>query len=401
MFLDMIDNNCQSKPEEVRILLVEDDTDDYLLINEIIGEIPTLYYNPKLKWVTTYHEALSEMANHDVCLLDYRLGDHDGLDLLKEVNSRGLRVPIIFLTGQGRYEIDMVAMQQGAADYLIKDQIDSQILERSIRYAMERARTIEALRKAREELELRVEERTRELREANEALARSSEKIKQFAYYVSHDLKSPTIGIHGLTKRLRDKYTETLGEVGVRYCDSIMMASEQLFTLVEMINLYIASKEIPITLEDLRLHDLCRNIEEEFMGPLNSKGIALRIPDSNPRIRADRIGLLRCLRNLVDNAVKYGGHQLTAIQIEYNFDPEQRRHVIAVRDNGIGLGKNSLSRMFNVFTRNNGDVPGTGLGLAIVKEIIEQHNGSVWAVKGLERGIVVNLSLPEAPRVGV
>lgn len=393
----MLVSESYTLPKEVRILLVEDDEDDFVLMRDMLAEIPGDSYKPVLRWVTSHEDALEEMDRHDVCLMDYRLDDYDGLDLLKEAKARGVRVPIIFLTGQGRYEIDMVAMKHGAADYLVKDQITLQTLERAIRYAMERAHAFNEVQKARDELEKRVEERTRELRKANEALARSSEKIKHFAYYVSHDLKSPAVGIHGLARRLRDKYAEELGEAGGRYCDSIMMAAEQLFRLVEMINLYITSKELPIRLEELRLQELLHRLREEFEEPVKARGVKLRLPDADSRIRADRMGLLRCLRNLVDNALKYGGSELRTISVLYDFDEDTANHIIAVQDDGKGLDLENLDHIFGVFTRNHAPTDGlsTGLGLAIVREIVEQHQGTVWAVRGASKGITIHLSIPE------
>src|SRR5690606_40531187 len=82
----------------------------------------------------------------DVCLVDYRLGARDGLQLLREANERGVVTPLILLTGQGDYEVDVRAMMAGAADYLVKGQIDAQLLERSIRYARERQRAEERIR---------------------------------------------------------------------------------------------------------------------------------------------------------------------------------------------------------------------------------------------------------------
>jgi PAS domain S-box-containing protein len=111
-------------------------------------------------------------------LLDYRLGQRDGLELLRESAGKGCDVPVIVLTGQGDYRIDVEAMRSGAADYLIKDSITSDLLERAIRYSIERKRTESALRKARDELEIRVQERTTDLENANWALKESEERSR-------------------------------------------------------------------------------------------------------------------------------------------------------------------------------------------------------------------------------
>jgi PAS domain S-box-containing protein len=120
----------------LKVLLVEDDEDDYVIIRDLLSEMERF----ELEWLTDYDDALGAMEReeHDVCLLDYRLGKRSGLELLREALRRGYKVPIILLTGQGDREVDLEAMQAGAADYLIKDQIDTPLLERSIRYAFTR-----------------------------------------------------------------------------------------------------------------------------------------------------------------------------------------------------------------------------------------------------------------------
>src|SRR6266852_3002844 len=169
--------NCPTENKEAAMnlqpfhaLLVEDDDDDYFLIRDLLSESKE---NPlALERVTDYGAALEAMKHnrHDVYLLDYRLGRRNGLELLREAVKNGCTAPIIMLTGQGQREIDIEAMKAGAADYLTKGQIDAELLERSIRYAIERQRDREALRQARDDLERRVQERTAALQQANEAL---------------------------------------------------------------------------------------------------------------------------------------------------------------------------------------------------------------------------------------
>ena len=122
----------------LRILLIDDDEDDYILVRSFLSDISYSRYD--LEWVSSY-DAAKEILNrfeHDVYLLDYRLGDRNGLDLLHEMAEAGRDAPVIFLTGFGDYRVDIEAMRAGAADYLVKGQIDARVLERSIRYAVER-----------------------------------------------------------------------------------------------------------------------------------------------------------------------------------------------------------------------------------------------------------------------
>ncbi len=135
----------------IRVLLVDDDEDDYVLTRDLLAEVEILGETPfrfEVEWVDTYEVALATMseARHDAYLVDYRLGAHNGLDVLREAIAGGCKVPIILLTGRGDHAIDMAAMEAGASDYLDKQFLSAPLLSRSIRYAIERSRSEETVR---------------------------------------------------------------------------------------------------------------------------------------------------------------------------------------------------------------------------------------------------------------
>lgn len=132
----------------LKVLLVEDDEDDYVLTRDLLSKFD--HPAVALNWVTNYRDALEaiERNEHDVYLVDYSLGAHDGVELLRQAHSSTFfSKPIIMLTGQEMGEIDTQAIQAGAADYLLKSQVNSSLLKRSIRHALERAKTLEKLHK--------------------------------------------------------------------------------------------------------------------------------------------------------------------------------------------------------------------------------------------------------------
>jgi PAS domain S-box-containing protein len=143
----MSDLGGKMQKQSLRLLLIEDSEDDYLLINRVLSRLTN--WDITVEWATHYERALERMIlnQHHVYLLDYRLNETDGLDLLQEARTQGCRAPIIMLTGSGAYESDVIAMQRGAADYLDKGQLSAVLLERSIRYALERKRSEELLQK--------------------------------------------------------------------------------------------------------------------------------------------------------------------------------------------------------------------------------------------------------------
>ncbi|HKI16591.1 MAG TPA: diguanylate cyclase, partial [Isosphaeraceae bacterium] len=142
------------------ILIVDDDEDDYFLTHAILVDV----YGDQIdvEWISSYEAAIETLLSgrHGVCFLDYNLGARTGLDLLREVLARGCRTPIIMLTGNADREVDVEAMEAGAADYLVKGRFGGLHLERSIRYAMgstvERHQTLEALRRSEERYALAV-----------------------------------------------------------------------------------------------------------------------------------------------------------------------------------------------------------------------------------------------------
>lgn len=143
--------------QNLRILLIEDDEDDYVLVRDLLNLIPGSGHT--LDWVKTYDEGLDALRGeyHDVCLLDYRLGERNGMGILKWTRDNGCSIPVVFLTGQGGYTVDVEAMQAGAADYLSKGEATPSLLERSIRNAVLRRRAEEALRESEERFRFMAE----------------------------------------------------------------------------------------------------------------------------------------------------------------------------------------------------------------------------------------------------
>ena len=133
-----------SKPE-IAVLIVEDDEDDYLIVRDYLREVTRTKY--KLDWAPTYDEALKTIRRcaHDVYLVDYRLSGKSGLDLLREIRKLEMKAPVILLTGMENEKVDLAAMENGAADYLVKQQMTGPLLERTLRYALRDAEMKAAL----------------------------------------------------------------------------------------------------------------------------------------------------------------------------------------------------------------------------------------------------------------
>jgi light-regulated signal transduction histidine kinase (bacteriophytochrome) len=229
------------------------------------------------------------------------------------------------------------------------------------------------------------------------ALEESSKKIKFFAYSVSHDLKSPAIGLYGLTKRLHRDYADILDEKGKNCCEQILKAAEQIVALVGQINVFIATKEAPLNIEKLKPKEVLQVVKEECSDQLSIREIRWSEPDTIPEIKADRLSIIRAIRNIIDNAMKYGGETLSEIDIKYSESNEF--HIFSVKDNGIGLKDHpSHEDIFAPFIRSKTSkgIQGSGLGLTILREIAERHGGDVWLELGRGRGITFFISISKA-----
>ena len=136
----------------IRVLLIEDEETDYLLTRRMLASCENQSFD--LQWANSWQSGIEAIRRcvHDVCLLDYRIGGADGLELLKESSDIGCKAPVILLTGISDYRLDLEAMELGAADFLIKDKITPELLERSIRYAMAQSKAMLELHRQQEDL---------------------------------------------------------------------------------------------------------------------------------------------------------------------------------------------------------------------------------------------------------
>lgn len=226
-----------------------------------------------------------------------------------------------------------------------------------------------------------------------EELRQSAQKIKLFAYSISHDLKSPIIGINGLVNLLCRQYQDRLDDRGRRYCDQILKTSGQVVSLIEEINLYIRAKETPLMIESVDLGEVLQEVKSEFDALLCTCKVEWIAPDNLPVVFADRISLIRMIRNLVDNSLKYGGKNLS--QLRFDYKDSEEFHIISVTDDGAGIKKEECSNIFDLFQRKEAarGIEGLGLGLAIVKEIACKHGGTVSVHPGEDRGVTFSISI--------
>ena len=367
----------------ISVLLVEDDDDDFVLVQDLFAEMGERY---RLQRVASYDDAVKLDDRYDVCLLDYRLGAHDGLELMRDLRRLGFRCPMILLTGQDDDTIDRMAMRAGAADYLIKGQINPQNLERSIRYSIqERQSQEERVRLAREQI----------AREQAEAANRAKD---EFLAVLSHELRTPLNAMLGWVRLL--KSNRNSDEIFNKAVESIERSALTQTKFVEdLLDVTrIANRSVRLTKRPFTLNQVVQASVDGIRPVAEAKSITLNYiaEDSDLAVFADSERIQQIVNNLLSNAVKFteeGGE----IGLTLSRDGEDA--VISVRDSGQGIAPEFLPRVFERYKQANNSTTtrkgGLGLGLAIVKHLTELHGGTITAEsEGEGRGSTFTVRLP-------
>ena len=216
----------------IKILIIDDDEDDYFITSDYLRQISE--YQLEIDWCYRFDDAVQLLParKYNMYFVDYRLGAKTGLDFLKEAVQRGVEEPIVLLTGKGNKEVDIEAMQRGATDYLIKTELNTDKLERCIRYALERTEYLKALRanerKYRNIFELSkdavfIADKHLVFKDMNaattELLGYSAEELQQKSVY--------DLIVDEMDKRLLEKYLYEEGEVADLELELLTNGSEK------------------------------------------------------------------------------------------------------------------------------------------------------------------------------
>ena len=371
---------------KIRVLLIEDDEDDFVLTRDLLREIDPARYD--LEWVRNFDQARARVVNnaHDVCLLDYRLGEHDGLELLRLARMESYPPPIILLTGQGDRSVDLEAMQAGAADYLVKGQINAAALERSIRYAVQHRRMEE------ERLMLVREQEAR-------TIAESANQAKdEFLAMVSHELRNPVNIMLGWVQILnRGKPDDGMSVQAMQAIEKSAKTQlrliEDLLDVTRIINGTMALDPQPTSLAGI-IESTLSNLKPVAEGKeINVKSI---LPPSDLVVFGDPHRLNQVVDNLLSNALKFTPAKGTVV-VELSRDAELA--ILTVTDNGQGISPEIMPFIFDRYRQGNNTRQvrqgGLGLGLSIVRHIVELHHGTVSAESGGEgQGATFTVRLP-------
>ncbi|BAZ33266.1 response regulator receiver sensor signal transduction histidine kinase [Cylindrospermum sp. NIES-4074] len=377
----------------VQILLIEDNLAEARLLQEFLKQAKSKEFS--LVHVQRLREAFNELSQHtyDVILLDLTLPDSEGLSSIPLLISQAPSTPVVVLTNTNDEELAIEAVRQGAQDYLVKRQVNPDVLVRSLRYAIERKQVLESLRTVNKTLENRVEERTAELVKANEINQFKSE----FVSMLSHDIRNPLNTIllaAGLLQNNDERLTKEKKLTHLQMIRSAIKNMAQLLDEVSFIGKADTGK-LRCELVSMDLEAFCRQLVEEAQLTAAVKHITLIFASFGEvgEFLGDESLLRHILGNLLNNAIKYS---LPGGTVRFELIGQDDTVIFRFQDWGIGIAKKDQKRLFQPFHRgeNVGSTPGTGLGLAIAKKCVEAHGGEIVVNSQVGVGTTFTVTLP-------
>ena len=374
--------------EKERILVVDDDVN----VREMVSNIINLIGHEA---VTTESgkKALEILKNESfgIIITDIKMPEMDGFDLMKAVRNQFPNIHIICMTAHGGSYTYTDVVDVGAMDYITKPFTIDEMRAKLNRVIREKNLIIDLTQKS------------TELERVNEELKRLDQLKSTFISSVSHELRTPltvikefiSLMLEGHVGALTDDQREYLGIAN----RNIIRLTNLIETLLDFSRIE-SGKGLKLRFEPIRLMEVVEDAVMTFSQQLEEKRITLenRLDPDIPLVLIDRNRLVEVFLNLIGNGIKFtppGGR----ITIDSRGLTEKRDYLkIVVTDTGVGISPEDLPKVFDRFYQGGrtqtGLVTGTGLGLAITKEIIEAHQGSIYAESKFESGASFVFHIP-------
>ncbi len=348
----------------ISVLTIEDNLGDARLIEEMLKEAKRAQFI--FIQHTTLSGGLEELLSNkiDIILLDLNLPDCTGLDTISIIHEKVNTIPIIILTGRVDEELAIQSLKLGMQDYLVKGKIDSELLERSILYALGRQQVMQELDASKKEIQ--------------EAFQRANFYKDIFA----HDMSNILQGILSVAQITKLQLGKTLDPNEI--LDIIGIIENQIIRGSKLISNVRKLSEIEEFVEPLKSIDVC-NLLKKAIGNLKnayqSHSIEIKVdsPSKNIFIRANDL-LLEAFENLLMNAVNHNENPIIEILIRISEEEREGLNYIKVEfiDNGIGIEDSRKTTIFTRGSKENNFVGGMGIGLSLVNLIVERLEGNIW-----------------------
>jgi signal transduction histidine kinase len=352
---------------------------------------------PELVHVRTAAEgrSLAAEARFDLVVVDTRVGDQDGLELVRQLRGAGVETPLLMLTEQGGEEVAVETLRAGATDYLVKAGLSAESLRRSVRYALDVSHQAGLRRRAEESLRLREDQ----LREAQHL-----ETVATLSGGVAHEFNNLLNVVVGYADMIRRRLPP--GDALHRHVEHILQAAEKATVLTRQLLAFSRSQVLqPVVLEAGQLVNDLAPVVRSVLG--RRVEVQLRIDPGVGCIKADRSQVDHALMNLVVNAkdAMPDGGQLVLETKNVDLDDETalprdsavrrgRYVLLGVADSGSGMAADVQSRAFEPFFTTKGRANATGLGLSTVVGIVRQSGGHVSLESEPGKGTSVRIYLP-------
>ncbi len=365
-----------SRLDVIRVLLVDDDEEDYLIIKHLFGLMSTI--RCELDWVASSEAALTaiDARQHDAYLVDYRLDGRTGLDVLHEVNAYARAEPFILLTGVENQEVERRSLAESAADFLVKKDLTSDNLAKTLYYALGR--------KEQEEQKL----------EQVRALARSKD---EFISIASHQLRTPATTVKQYVAMVLDGMGGEVSDKQRTLLEKAYESNERQLAIVNNL-LRVAqvdSGTVELAKKLTNISELVNKAVADFQ-PFFTEAQQVLEGEVTTGVQAevDENAIRMVLDNLLENAQKYSPAGSTTNVLLRATDVHWLE--LSVADQGVGV--DAPEQLFRKFTRieneRSTEVGGTGIGLYWAQSIAQLHGGDILYEPVEPRGSCFTLRLP-------
>lgn len=367
--------------DAIQVLVIEDNPGDARLVKEALSEAKGTRFDVHI--AERLGEAIDRLGEGgiDVILLDLGLPDATGFDGITRIHAEVTTVPIVVLTGSDDEALARGAVKAGAQDFVVKGKLTSDVLVRTLRYAIDRHKTLTELSQV-----------ARRLEEANELR-------NEFVAIVAHDLRQPITSIIGFADTLTERWDALDDGEKIKGLQVISRSTKHLGEFIEDV-LQVArieAGEFNYVISAFDIRSLAQRVLDEAAGAHGDRRFEFTAPRDLPLALGDKARQWQVLTNLLSNAVKFSpAEEPILLRLSWNGDSVQ----VAVKDRGPGIAEGDLAKLFQKFGR--GSQPedrkeqGTGLGLYICKTLVEAQQGRLWHENSPGRGSTFLYTIPVA-----